>query len=207
MPEELPVQEDGAPEASESTTDWEQRYKDTHANWNSLNERFSRFEKDPNAVLEFLQEKHPDLLVDDDEEEDTYEEEDLDEDEQPLTRAEWKQWQAEQAQQSRAQAAQNKFETDFKQFVGDRELSPQGDAFVRYAATKGDIKGPDDLKKTINDWFAYEDGLRPAKAKPRVPHVPTSGQAATQVPNWGEMTPGEINRYLAERVAGHQAQT
>jgi chromosome segregation ATPase len=103
MPDELPGEETGAQVVSESTTDWEQRYKDTHANWNSLNERMSRFEKDPNALIEFIQEKHPDLLAEEDEPEDTYEE--PDEDEQPLTRAEWKQWQAEQAQAAQANAA------------------------------------------------------------------------------------------------------
>lgn len=201
MPEELPGEQTGAPEASEPTTDWEQRYKDTHANWNTLNERFSRFEKDPNAVLEFLQEKHPDLLVDD-EEEDTDEYVEPDEDEAPMTRAEFRQWQAEQAQASKAKDASQQFETDFKQFVGDRDMSPQGDAFVRYAATKGDIKGPDDLKKTIDDWFAYEDGLKAPKAKPRVPHVPANGQAATEVPDWSGMSRAERDRYMAERAQG-----
>lgn len=204
MPDELPGEETGAVETP-AETNWEQRYKDTHANWNTLNERMTRFEKDPAAVLEFLQEKHPDLLVED-EEEDTEEYVDPSEDEQPLTRAEWKAWQAEQDQAAKTRANQDQFENDFKTFVGDRKLSKQGDAFVRYAATKGDIKGPDDLKKHVEDWFEYEASLNP-KPKPRVPHVPTSGQAATQVPNWDEMTPGEINRYLVERVQAESAQT
>lgn len=206
MPDELPGEETGAVETPQQDVDWQKRYTDTHAEFNRLNERFTRFEKDPNALIEFIQEKHPDLLAED-EEEDTTEYVEPDEDDQPLTRAEWKQWQAEQAQTARTTAAQTQFETDYTKFVGDRELSPQGDAFVRYAATKGDIKGPDDLKKTIDDWFTYEDSLRPAKAKPRVPHVPTSGQAATQVPNWDDMTPGEINRYMVERVQAESAQT
>lgn len=204
MPDELPGEETGAVETPAEPTNWEQRYKDTHANWNTLNERMTRFEKDPSAVLEFLQEKHPDLLVDEEpEEEDPYVE--PDEDEQPLTRAEWKAWQAEQAQAAKATAAQTQFETDFKQFVGDRELSKQGDAFVRFAAQKGDIKGPDDLKQTVDDWFTYEDSLKGPKARPRVPHVPANGQAATQVPDWSKMTPGEINQYMVERVRAEEA--
>ena len=204
MPDELPGEDTGAVATPAETTNWEQRYKDTHANWNTLNERMTRFEKDPSAVLEFLQEKHPDLLVDDEPEaEETYVE--PDEDEQPLTRAEWKAWQAEQAQAAKATAAQTQFETDFKQFVGDRELSKQGDAFVRFAAQKGDIKGPDDLKQTVDDWFTYEDSLKGPKARPRVPHVPANGQAATQVPDWSKMTPGEINQYMVERVRAEEA--
>lgn len=208
MPEELPAEPGGASEASESTTDWEQRYKDTHANWNSLNERFSRFEKDPSAVIEFLQEKHPDLLVGDEEEEAEEPFVDPDEDDQPLTKAEWKAWQAEQAQASKTRENQNQFETDFKTFVGDRELTPQGDAFIRFAASRGELKGPDDLKQKVADWFTYEDGLKTAaKPKPRAPHVPANGQSATDVPNWDEMTPGDINRYMVERVQAESAQT
>lgn len=203
--------EDGIPEegqATEATQDWEKDYKALQAEYTRNQQTLKSFESDPNALISFIQEKHPDLLVGDDEEEETEEPfVDPDEDEQPLTKAEWKAWQAEQAQQSRATAAQTQFETDFTKFVGDRELSPQGNAAVRFAATKGEIKGPDDLKKAVDDWFTYEDDLRGPKAKPRAPHVPANGSAATDVPNWDEMTPGEINKYLTERVAGHQAQT
>jgi uncharacterized phage infection (PIP) family protein YhgE len=200
MPEELPA-ESGAPEASESTVDWEQRYKDTHANWNSLNERFSKFEKDPNALIEFIQEKHPDLLAEDDEEEDI--ETDEDDEAVPLTRAEFEAYKREQTQAAQQQSAQQQYETDFKTFVNDRDLSPHGERAIR--ATP--VKNAEDLKKAVDEWFAYEDGLRSPKAKPRVPHVPTKGQAATEVPNWGDMNRSEIDQYMAERARSYDAQT
>ena len=204
-PDEAPeIPDTPTPTSDTPEIPWQKRYEDLRPEYDRATQQLSRFEKDPNAVLEFLQEKHPDLLVDDEpEEEETYVE--PDEDEQPLTRAEWKAWQAEQAQAAKATAAQTQFETDFKQFVGDRELSKQGDAFVRFAAQKGDIKGPDDLKQTVDDWFTYEDSLKGPKARPRVPHVPANGQAATQVPDWSKMTPGEINQYMVERVRAEEA--
>lgn len=206
MSDELPV-EDGAQDTAAEPTNWEQRYKDTHANWNSLNERFQKFEKDPAAVLEFLQEKHPDLLVDDEKEETEDPFVDTDEDEEPMTRAEFKAWQAEQAQAAKATAAQNQFETDYKKFVGDRELDPEGDAFIRHTASRGEIKGPEDLRQTVDKWFAYIEGKAAPKAKPRAPHVPANGSAATDVPTYDGMSRAEVDRAMAERAMGHLSQS
>lgn len=198
MSDELPAEEGGAP-TTEPTTDWEQRYKDTHANWNTLNERFSKFEKDPNALIEFIQEKHPDLLVDDEpEEEDTYE---PDEDEQPLTRAEWKAWQAEQEQAARQKAGEQQFDTDLRELVGDRELSEYGLNAIRYAASQGDIRNKDDLQKAVEGWFEHVTPKEPAK-RPRAPHVVTGGQASTGTPDYSQMSRTEADRAMAERAMG-----
>lgn len=204
MSEELPV-EDGAQETPEPSIDWEQRYKDTHTNWNQLNEKFTRFEQDPNALIEFIQEKHPDLLAEEEEDpEDLYE---PDEDEAPMTRAEFKQWQAEQEQAAQQLKGQELFEADLQKFAGGRELSKWADQSIRFRASQGEFagkQGPEKLKAAVDEWFAEQEAAKP---RPRAPHVPSAGQAATDVPNWDEMTPGEINRYLAERVRGHEAQT
>lgn len=208
--EQLPGEETGADEAtSESAIDWEQRYKDTHSNWNQLNERMSRFEKDPSALIEFIQEKHPDLLAEDDEEPDTEDLYEPDEDDAPMTRAEFKQWQAEQKQQTAQLKGQELFEADLKGFAGDRELSKWADQSIRFRASQGEFngaQGPEKLKAAVDEWFAEQEALAP-KPRPRAPHVPSAGQAATDVPNWDDMTPGEINRYLVERVRAEEAQT
>lgn len=212
MPEELPAEQiGGAPEANQNTaqpetTDWEKRYTDTHREWNTLNEQVTGLRSDPNAVLRFLQEHHPDMLDAGEDVEDEPEFDDGDDEDRPLTRAEFETWKREQADSQRAQTAQQQFEADYKAVLNDREITKHGDRAIRYALNQGEIRNADDLKKAVDEWFEEADS-RPAKGKPRVPHVPTTGQAATQVPNWDQMSRGEQNRYMAEQVMASQAQT
>jgi len=200
--EQLPV-EDGAVD-SPDPVDYEKRYKDTHANWNQLNEQMTRFKSDPNAILEFIQETHPELLADPDEEEDPqYEYEEPDEEDRPLTKAEFDAYKREIAQAQIAQTSQQKYETDLQTFVNGRELDEFGERAIR--ATPG-VTTPEQLKKVVDDWFAREEA-RTTTAKPRVPHAVTTGPAATQVPDWNSMSQGDINKYMAERVRSQETQT
>lgn len=208
MPEELPAENGGAPEATQTqdqpeTTDWQKRYTDTHADWNRLNEEITHLRSDPQALVKFLQEHHPDLL----EEDEPDEEPDLepDEEDRPLTRAEFNAWKAEQAQAETSRTQAQQFEADYKAVLNDREISKHGDRAIRYALNQGEIKNPDDLKKAVDEWF--EEHGATAKPKPRVPHTVTNGTAATQQPDWSKMTPGEINRFMAEQVTAQAAQT
>lgn len=205
MPEELPDETVGAVEPNQTqdqtdTTDWQKRYTDTHANWNTLNEQMSRFKSDPNAVIEFIRETHPDLLAEDEPDEDLDEFE-PDEEERPLTRAEFNAWKTEQEQNARQQTAQQQYESDLKTFLNGRELNPIAERAIRAAP----VKTPEELKKVVDEVLEY-DNARSSKPRPRVPHVPSSGQAGTDTPNWSEMTQGEINTYLAERVRAEQSQ-
>lgn len=207
--EQLPG-EAGADEAtSETSVDWEQRYKDTHSNWNQLNERMSRFEKDPAALIEFIQEKHPDLLADEDEEEDTegltYEDDDPTAAELATLRQKQEQFEEWQAQQV-AKEGEALFNKDLAEIAGDRKISRQGRDWIGLQVSRGG-NNREALEAAAREWFEFEDSFAPKQPKPRVPHVPSAGQAATDVPNWDDMTPGEINRYLAERVRAEEAQT
>lgn len=207
MPEELPVENDGAVEPTQTQTqaaetDWQKRYTDTHADWNRLNGEITTLRSDPQALVEFLKEHHPDLL--EEEEAESEEEFEPDEAERPMTRGEFEAYKKEEAEKAQQRTAQQQYETDLKAFVNDRELSPLGERAIRGTA----VKSPEELKKAVDEWFEYEESLKgSAKPKPRVPHVPTNGQAGTGVPDWSKMTQGEINRYLTERAQAIDAQT
>lgn len=183
---------------------WQKRYEDLRPEFDRTNQTLTSLKSDESALLKFLEENHPDLLADDEPEPEPY---DPDDDEQPLTKAEWKQWQAEQDQARQQEKGQQQFETDLKSFIGDRELSEHGERAIRYAATTGDIKGPDDLRKAVDGWFEYETGLKgAAKAKPRVSHVPANGRPATEVPDWSQMSRQEIDKYMAEQATARSQQ-
>lgn len=199
------------------TTDWQKRYSDLQPEYTRTTQALKAEQdlwEDDDALLARLREKRPDWVTGNEEEEDTpdYAEED---DDRPLTRAEWNAWQAEQEAAKNAAKAERQFETDLAEFVGERELSPHGEQFIQGCLAKGDFNGrngAENLRKAVDGWFEYEDGLRgqaapKPKDPPRVPHTPTTGQSATQVPNWDDMTRGEINQYMAEKVRASQAQT
>jgi len=208
MPEELPVP-DGAPAANESTVDWEQRYKDTHSNWNTLNERFTRFEKDPNALIEFIQEKHPDLLAEDDEEPDT-EEEDFDDPrdaqiaalEQRLQRLE--PWQ----QDVENERGERRFNTDLTRELGERTVNDRVKTWIK-DRTVALGNNPDALKKAVSEWAELEKELKGehieqvTKSK-KTQHVPAGGQPGTQVPNLDDKQ--ERHAWLKQRVREMESQ-
>lgn len=178
---------------------WEQRAKEQQAGFTKSQQELAAERAiwdDEQAAWQKFSEKFPHLITDDEEEtEEAYE---PDEEDRPLTKAEFEEYKREQAQVAQQQTAQQQFETDFKAFVNDRELSPQGERAIR--STPG-IKGPDDLKKAVDEVFAHEDSLK-GKPRPRVPHVPANGQAATGVPDFSGMSRVEIDKYMAERAAG-----
>jgi hypothetical protein len=207
MPEELPA-ESGAQEASESV-DWEQRYKDTHSNWNTLNERMSRFEKDPNALIEFIQEKHPDLLAEEDEEEET-EDEDFDVSPDPTAAelaelrkqvAEQQQWR----QEIENDRGEQRFTRDLQTELGDREVNDRVKSWIK-DRTYALGNNPKALKQAVEEWAEIAGELT-AKPKPRASHVLPGGKTVTGNKPWSEMTESEALAAQVERAQAFSTQT
>jgi hypothetical protein len=206
MSDEEQVTLDNENSADQSQDNWEQRAKEQQAGFTKSQQELAAERaiwEDEEAALARFREKFPHRIVESDEESDE-DEPDLDEDDQPMTVGQWKAHLREQAEKEHVQSEQQRFENDLKAAINGRDLDQWGERAVRFAAASGEIKGPDDLKKQVDE---YLERQAPAKTKPRVPHVPTNGAAATDVPNWDGMTQGEINQYMAERVRANQAQT
>lgn len=188
--------------SAETQENWEQRAKEQQAGFTKSQQELAAERAvwdDEETALARFREKFPHLIVDDDEE-DEPEFETPDED-RPLTRSEFEAWKRDQAQNEQQRSAQQQYEADLKTFLNGREVSAIGERAIRAAQ----VKNAEELKAAVDEVLEYENSR--AKPKPRIPHVPTNGQAATDVPNWDDMTPGEINKYMAEQVRGHQAQT
>jgi hypothetical protein len=207
--EQLPG-ETGADEAT-STTDWEQRYKDTHTSWNELNERFSRFEKDPNALIEFIQEKHPDLLAEEDEETETFEEDDAFEDprDQQIAQLEQRLQRLEPWQQDVEQErGERRFASDLKKEWGDEPIDPDIQSWIK---DRTFVLGHNSeaLKKAVGEWRALERKLKGehidevTKSK-KAPHVTAGGKAGTQVPTLD--THEDRRQFYRQRIAEKQSQ-
>jgi hypothetical protein len=173
MTDELPA-EGGAPESPQPTVDWQKRYTDTHAEYNRLNEQLSRFEKDPSALIEFIQEKHPELLAEDVEEGDTPESE---YDEEPAAappdpRIDW----------LAAREAKRQYAEDFKEVVGDREIvGKQANDWIearsrQIAAAANKPWDKASLKQAADDYFEWLDDVRGPTRKP-TPTPPQPGKA------------------------------
>jgi hypothetical protein len=181
MPEELPA-EGGAPQDNgQPEVDWQKRYTDTHAEYNRLNERFSSFQKDPEALVEFIREHHPDMLHENEEpeEESEYEPEYEGEDPRIAQLAQqtqqFQQWQ----QQVEADRAQARFTAHLDEIRGDREVNQIGrDWILQKAIELGDNKTA--LKKAAEQWFEFEDSIRgPVRQeKPTKPQAGKAGEPA-----------------------------
>lgn len=173
MADELPAETGGAPEPTqtpETGADYEKRWKETHTWGNSLNEQLSSLKSDPNALITFLREHHPELVEEDEADEEP--ELEPDEAERPLTRAEFEEWKREQAQETQARTNAQKYEDDLKAFVNGRELSPLGERAIRAAQ----VKSPDELKAAVDEWFEFEADRKPP-ARKQNPTPPQPGKA------------------------------
>jgi hypothetical protein len=179
---------------------WQKRYEDLRPEFDRTSQELSSLRADPNALVTFLREHHPDLL-EDEEPEPTEPEFQPDED-RPLTRAEFEEWKNEQTQAQQAKSSQDQFEADYKAVLNGRDIPKHGDRAIRYALNQGEIRNSDDLKQAVDEYFEELEAAAP-KSRPRVPHAIAGGQAATHVPDWDKMTAGEQNRYMHT----HEAQT
>lgn len=102
------------------------------------------------------------------------------------------------------QAAQ-RFEKDLTRFAGDRELSEFGREWIAQR-TFNSGNNEKALKKAVEAWSEYEDGLvargresyRQTKKAPGV--ASKSGKAATQTPNWHDMSRDEQAERMADMI-------
>lgn len=188
------------------TTDvnWQKRYEDLRPEFDRTKQAMSRFESDPTAVEEFIRQHHPDMLVEDEpEEDDVYTDDDQRE---FMTKQDFQSWQKEQATQEAQRTSAQQYETDIKRFAGERELTKFGRNAIDALALRGEITTPEQLETAVNEWFAYEDSRAPQKTR-RTPHVVPGGKANTGTKDVSEMSRAELNQHMAERLHAHESQT
>jgi len=182
--------ETGAVESEQSEVDWQQRWKDTHTNWNNLNERFMRFEKDPNALIEFIQDKHPDLLAEDDEEEDTTPADDdfVDPRDQELAELRKQVGQVTTWQQDvESERGERRFANDLAKELGDEQVTDRQRTWIKDRTTMlgNNAKA---LKEAVDDFRELQKEIASANLErvtqsKKAPHVTSAGKPGTQVPD------------------------
>lgn len=179
------------------TTDWEKRYNDLQPEYTRKSQRLSQLESDPNALIEWVQQHHPDLLDSGDTEPDIEQEyDDTEDDEVRRELAELKQWREEQTQAQTA--AETRAEWDgWEAYVKDLaskdgvELTGRDIKALKIdsASNNGRPVTPDKaeqaLKAHLDDLRAYEEQLieRSRTKRKRAPQVPGDGSTATQTPD------------------------
>jgi hypothetical protein len=193
MPEELPDPV-GAPEVPQPSVDWEKRYTDTHAEYNRLNEQFRRFESDPTAVVDFIREKHPDLIAA--EEEDTPEEPEYEPD--TTVNDPRVDQHEQQIQQFAAWQAEQQYASDLKQVAGDHELSAHAKRTIKSWTAEGG-NNRQALEAAVKEWLELEESLRGPQRKP-APTPPSPGKAA-EVDRNASKDPEERRRARRARIA------
>jgi hypothetical protein len=200
--------EDGIPEtgqATEAPHDWEKDYKALQAEYTrsqqALKDEQAAWD-DEQALIARIAEKHPHMIQADEEEETEpeYEVEDDDPRFQKLGELEQRTqaqdaWIADQ-QAAQAQAA---FEREVVEEAGERSLGkPAKDWILQETLRLGN--GRANLAKATKAWLEYEDSLREPAPKPNAPHVLKGGKAASETPDFSQMSQDQVNEYMAERA-------
>lgn len=216
--------EDGIPEGGQATPetpqhDWEKDYKELQATYTQGQQRLKeleRLEQDPNAYLELGKTKG---WVEFDEPTQTPPGNEQDPYAERFAALEAKQAAFDaRIEKENAAAGKAAFEDDLNTWADaeDIKLSAADHAAIfgllmqapdptQESAARQIFEAHVAHKKTERE--AIEAEVREQMKRPRVPHVPTAGASATGEPDWSQMTPGQINQYMAEKVRGHQAQT
>lgn len=164
--------------------------------------QFRKFSEDPEALMEFIRERHPNMVAEepDPDPEPEYEPEPGDDPRIQQLLAQNQQLTEWQAQVERDRAF-NRFNEDLSNVAGEREISPQAREWIFHKTVEtGDNKQA--LAKAAQAWFEFEDSLRaPAEpvSKPRVPTPPAAGKTATGTKPFSEMTRQERDDYAYER--------
>lgn len=162
------------PEAADTPTeepgadDWHKRYTDLQPEYTRATQTLS----DEDRLLAHIQEKFPHLLADEEDEiedtpdDDTAQEPSSVKDPRVDELAEWK-----QAEEQRR--AQEQFEKDYTEAIGDREVSERGRKFIVNECFSNGANA-EALKTAVQEWFDEVDSYKP-KPRRRVPHVPDGG--------------------------------
>lgn len=202
--------------APADTTDWQQRYESLQPEYTRTTQQLRRFESDPEALLEFIQAHHPDML--DADEPDPEPDPNLDPDlEDPLSREvqELRAWreQVEQAQQQQViQQEWSGWEQHVKNLAQQDgvELSRRDINALRVDShdQNGMPVGPDKAKQLLDGYLSEltaerERIIEEARKRPRAPRAPGDGSPATKVPDLDD--PQQRVAWMAQEWADRSA--
>lgn len=148
--------------------DYRKRYEDLQPEYTRATQKLA----DEQALLEHIAEKFPHLIADDQQDPDLEDDPVYDEDPDEPVNADVEELKAWRAARD-AERAEEAFENDFKEAIGDREISKQARSFIENR-TVALGNNPEALSKAVDEWF---EAVAPAKPKPRVPNTPTGGGA------------------------------
>ena len=202
------LNEDSAEDTAE--VDWQKRYTDTQAAYTKNQQALAEAQRvweDEQALLARVQEKFPHLLAE--EEEETEDEDELEDDEPAEVPAavqkeldELRKWR----QSIDGERGEQLFNQHLAEELGDREVPEKARDWIKdRTMSLGAHRNA--LKQAVEEFAAIQEQLSESKKrKPRVPHVPSGGQAATEVKDFSKMTPGEINDWMVERARALEAQ-
>lgn len=216
MSDETGIPAGDSPEDAGSIN-WEQRYKDTQAEYTRQQQRLKELEttiEDEDALWNLASEKFgwnsaddEDATVDDTE---SYE---LEDDESPgLDPAEILALKQEIAalkqgiEPIQSDFGQRAWERDLQKFAGDRyeEIDQRSRDFIegRFSVLGGDERA---LRKAVEQWNEY---FPPEpKPEPKAPHVPGRGKAVTGGKAWSEMNDQERLAAQMEKLNALQSQS
>lgn len=180
------------------TTDWEKRYNDLQPEYTRKSQRLSQLESDPNALIDWVQQYHPDLLDDSDTDEEPEQELDTEDDDDPrwarLEKAEQKLAEIESQREAAEVAGEwNGWETYVKDLASKEGVELTGrdikalrsDSIQRNGRPVTPDKAQQALKEHLEDLRVYEEKLleRSRKQRKRAPQPPGGGSTATQTPD------------------------
>lgn len=109
----------------------------------------------------------------------------------------------EHQRQQQIVASDRQFAQDLKELTSERPLAKQGQEWIQAQYGRGQFKNADDVKAALQEWFAYEDGLkedgkRSRQKPPTPPSPPGAGRA-------GEADFDRRNASAAQRKAQREA--
>ncbi len=180
---------------SQEQIDWEKRAKDHQAAFTRSQQVLS----DEEALLAHIAEKFPHLIAEDADPDPDPDPDDLDDDEPtPDPRLEQIEgW----VQKQQAKEALEQFDTDLKEIVGDTPVSDRvKQAILRETLENG---GTFDALKSVAEGWLEEEGLKPAKARQRVPATPKGGTKPTPE-SWDDLSGRALDDAMIARLQAEQ---
>lgn len=193
------------------SVDWQKRYTDTQAEYTKNQQALADERKvweDEQALLARVQEKFPHLMAEEDETEDEAEgdlEDTTPDPSQFVSRKEFEDFQA-WRNGIDGERGETQFKNDLAEELGDREVPAKVHDWIkdRTIALGANRKA---LKQAVAEFEEIQTELgSKKKPKPRVPHVPAGGSAATDVKDFSSMTRSQIDDYMVERARALEAQ-
>ena len=208
---QAPVTDTPAVEADTRQVDWEKRYNDLQPEYTRKSQRLSQLESDPSAVLEWVQQYHPDLIDGEEEQDDGQGYEEETDDPRWAELNELKTWK--QEQETRQQAEETRQEWAGWEAYVKQEASTEGielssrdiKALKLDSADKnGRPVAPEQARTILQDAIKevqeYEQAVleRARKNRKRVPLPPGDGKTATSTPNLDD--PRERVAWMTEQA-------